>query len=430
MKKDKGAIGYYILKFMQNRKGLFGLNKKTVLLLIILFIIAFFVYWVTSTGYPTPYNYYVRLADAFLNGHLYLLDNPSWLNELVPNPSGVGYYVVYPPLPAVLMAPFVAIFGLELNQTLFGFFFSAATVVVAYLVAKSALTKTRQSTAISRSTYVWFAVLFGFSTIFWYLSSIGSVWLIAHVIATFFMLFALYECLNTNRPLIIGLLVGASFWCRLPTALCIFFFVALAIASQQDQGWLNKFKASLPYLVKLALGMSVFVLLNFAYNYARFGTIMDVGYWLIPGLMDEPWFQHGHFSLLYIPANLQPFLLGLPLLSSTAPYLHFPMSGMAIWFTTPAFLFALKSKIKDKVTLSSWLGILSIAAIIFTNAATGWGFGYRYAVDFYPFLFLLTVRGMGSDLKWYHKILIILGVIVNLVGVLAINKFPGAKVLV
>ena len=89
-----------------------------------------------------------------------------------------------------------------------------------------------------------------------------------------------------------------------------------------------------------------------------------------------------------------------------------------------------KSKIKDKVTLSSWFGILSIAVVIFTNAATGWGFGYRYAVDFYPFLFLLTVRGMGSDLKWYHKILIIIGVIVNLVGVLAINKFPGAKVLV
>jgi len=129
---------------MQNRKGLFIFNKKTVLVLIILFIIAFFVYWVTSTGYQTPYNYYVRLADAFLNGRLYLLDNPSWLNELIPNPLGAGYYVVYPPLPAVLMAPFVAIFGLELNQTLFGFFFSAGTVVVAYLVAKSALTKTRQ----------------------------------------------------------------------------------------------------------------------------------------------------------------------------------------------------------------------------------------------------------------------------------------------
>jgi hypothetical protein len=41
-----------------------------------------------------------------------------------------------------------------------------------------------------------------------------------------------------------------------------------------------------------------------------------------------------------------------------------------------------------------------------------------------PFLFLLTVRGMGGNLKWYHKLLIILGIVVNLVGVVAINLFP------
>ena len=93
-----------------------------------LFVVAFIVYWATGEGHATYYNYYVRLADAFLHGRLYLLDNPSWLNELIPNPAGIGYYVVYPPLPAVLMVPFVAIFGLELNQTLFGIFFAAATV--------------------------------------------------------------------------------------------------------------------------------------------------------------------------------------------------------------------------------------------------------------------------------------------------------------
>jgi hypothetical protein len=415
---------------MLNRKGLLGFNKKTALQLLILFTVAFLVYFATGTGSSTPYDYYVRLSDAFLHGRLYLLDNPSWLNELVPNPSGIGYYVVYPPLPAVLMVPFVAFFGTSLNQTLFGLFFAAATVVVAYLVARSVIAKMQQSTPASRQTYIWFAALLGFSTIFWYLSSIGSVWLIAQVIATFFMMLALYECFNKNRPLIIGLLVGASFWCRLPTALGIFFFVALIIAQQDTKGWMGKFKSALPYLAKLAAGMAVFVLLDFAYNYARFGTVFNVGYWLIPGVMDEPWFQYGHFSPLYIPANLAPFLLGLPMLASTAPYIQFPMSGMAIWFTTPAFLFTLKTKIKDKVTICAWLATFLIAAIIFNNAATGWGFGYRYAVDFYPFLFLLTVRGMGGNLRWYHKLLIIIGIIVNLIGVVAINKFPGASVLV
>ncbi|MCW4029242.1 MAG: DUF4407 domain-containing protein [Candidatus Bathyarchaeota archaeon] len=403
---------------------------QTAVILVVLFVAAFGVYWVTGEGH-TWYDYYVRLADAFLHGRLYLLDNPSWLNELIPNPNGPGWYVVYPPLPAFLMTPFVAIWGLNLNQTLFGLFFAAATVSIAYMLSKSVLKKAQEAPPKNNyQSYVWFAVLFGFSTIFWYLSSIGSVWLIAQVIATFFMFLALYEAFNKNRPLLIGLLVGASFWCRLPTVLGIFFFVAMAISQQPIKGIAGKFTSALPYLLKLAIGTGIFVVFEFLYNYARFGTIFPVGYWMIPGVLDEPWFSHGHFSLLYIADNLTPFLTGLPILTSVAPYVQFPMSGIAIWITTPAFIFALKSKLKDPVTWSSWLAIFCIAAVIFTNAATGWGFGYRYAMDFYPFLFILTVRGMGSNLKWYHKLLIIIGIIVNCWGVIAINKFPDVSVLV
>jgi hypothetical protein len=307
--------------------------------------------------------------------------------------------------------------------------FAAASVPLAYIVSRDILVKTKQTPA-SKSTYVWFAMLFGFSTLFWYLASIGSVWLIAQVIATFFMLLALHESFTKNRPLLVGLLIGASYWCRLPPVLGVFFFAGLAITQQQDLGLKNKFKSALPYLAKLAVGVGIFVLFNFAYNYVRFGSVFDVGYWMIPGVLNEPWFSHGHFSLLYITDNLRPFLTGLPILTSVAPYIQFPMAGIAIWVTTPAFVFALKSKVKDPVTWWSWLAIICIAAVIFTNAATGWGFGYRYAMDFYPFLFLLTVRGMGSNLKWYHKALIIIGVIVNCWGVLAINKFPGVPVLV
>jgi len=395
-----------------------------------LFVAATIVYYVTGVG-RTDYNYYVRLADAFLHGRLYLNDNPSWLNELVPNPSGPGWYVVYPPLPAFLMTPFVAIWGLNLNQTLFGLIFAGATIPLTYIVAKAILRKsTKPEAQISSQAYIWFAVLFGFSTIFWYLSSIGSVWLIAQVMATFFMMLALYEAFNKKRPFLIGLLVGAAFWCRLPTAMGIFFFAALSISQQKTHYWKDKFKSALPALTQMALGMGLFVLFNFAYNFIRFGTIVDVGYWLIPGVLDEPWFRHGHFSLLYITENLKPFLTGLPILTSTAPFLQFPMAGIAIWFTTPAFVFALKSKIKDPTTWWSWLAILCIAAVIFTNAATGWGFGYRYAMDFYPFLFILTVRGMGPNLKWYHKLLIIAGIIVNAWGVIAINQFPGVPTLI
>jgi hypothetical protein len=44
-------------------------------------------------------------------------------------------------------------------------------------------------------------------------------------------------------------------------------------------------------------------------------------------------------------------------------------------------------------------------------------------MDFYPFLFLLTVKGIGDEIRWDHKVLIVAGILINLWGVLWINKF-------
>jgi hypothetical protein len=434
------------------------ISKKTLLICVVLFIAAFAVYSVTGEGHATFYNYYVRLSDAFLHGRLYLLENPSWLNELVPNPSGPGYYVVYPPLPAFLMTPFVALVGWEnFSQTMFSVFFGALTVVVAYLVTRDLLKKPDGTPSKYLSTPIWGAILFGFSTLFWWLASNGSVWLIAQAMSAFFLLLGIHEAFGKARPLLMGLLVGASFWCRLPTILGIFFFAGLIISRQQlpddfrprGLSWLStslnelslpmriarlifnsvqklaaKTRLAIKPLFLLAVGVGVFVAFDMAYNYARFGAFFDVAYWMIPGILNEPWFSKGLFSLEYIIDNLRPFLTGLPTLNSTFPYLHPSIVGLAIWFTTPAFIFALRSKIKDAVTWSAWIAILGIAFVIFTKGLSGWGFGYRYAMDFYPFLFILTIRGMGEKLRWYHILLIVLGVAVNLWGTLGANLLP------
>jgi hypothetical protein len=51
-------------------------------------------------------------------------------------------------------------------------------------------------------------------------------------------------------------------------------------------------------------------------------------------------------------------------------------------------------------------------------------FGYRFGVDFYPFLILLTIKNVsGTNLRWHHYLLLIMGVIVNAWGTILINKF-------
>lgn len=386
------------------------------LVYVFLFVLSFTIFWLSGEG-PTYYDYYVRLSDAFLHGRLYLLEQPSWLNELIPFEK--GYYVVYPPFPAVVMLPVVAIFGTTLNQTLVSVFVGSLSVVLACIVAQDV---TGERGDQDGHIPIWAAVLFGFGTIYWYLTSVGSAWYLAHVLSVFFLFLAIHEALTKRRPLLLGLLVGASYWCRLPTILTIVFFAALIGFTNRWDGT----KIRVP-LLKLFAGASVFVGLNMLYNYVRFGTPFDVGYWLIPGILDEPWFSEGQFSISYIACNLGIILAALPAFSSEPPYVLPRWTGMAIWVTTPAFIFALRSNRKEAITWACWLAVLAVASVLFTRGCSGWGFGYRYAMDFYPFLFLLTVKGMGGrargKLRWHHKALIILSVLVNLWGVIWVNKF-------
>jgi hypothetical protein len=91
---------------------------------------------------------------------------------------------------------------------------------------------------------------------------------------------------------------------------------------------------------------------------------------------------------------------------------------MALWFGR-----------KDKFILACWAAILPTALMLFTFAGTGWAqFGYRFQLDFMPFLFLLTAYAMGPDLKWHHKGMIILSVLLNLWAILWVYQFePNAS---
>jgi hypothetical protein len=120
--------------------------------------------------------------------------------------------------------------------------------------------------------------------------------------------------------------------------------------------------------------------------------------------------------------------LSPPAIIDTWPYIVPSKVGLSILITSPVFIFAFFAGIRNRFSLACWSAILPIAFLIFTKSGTGWTqFGYRYALDFYPFLLLLTFRGIGSEIKWYHKLLIIMGVLVNLWGVLFINKFEWFK---
>lgn len=393
----------------------FVIGRYHICFAILLFIITFLVYYFTTERHPTPYNSFVRLADAFLHGRLYLTEKITWL-ELAPKDG--RYYIVPPPMPAILLMPFVSVFGLATNQTLASIILGSLNIVLIFLVTRGIIK--------NRIVQLWTTAMFGFGTIHWWIATAGGVWTFSQVTSVSFLFLAIYAVFKGKHSLLVGLLLGASFWSRLPTIFSLPFFIIMLsdrwLKKPSDTNILNRVDPK--PLFYLGVGVGIFVCLNFIYNFLRFGTPLDVSYYLIPGILEEPWYKNGIFDISYIPRHLRVIFKGIPIFLSTFPYVKPSWDGMAIWITTPAFAYALFADIRDKLAIGCWLSIIPIALLDFTHGTWGFAqFGYRFGMDFYPFLFLLTVMGMGDRVRWHHMILICFGILVNLWGVLWINKF-------
>lgn len=260
---------------------------------------------------------------------------------------------------------------------------------------------------------IWTGLLTAFGTITWFMASVGSSWYLGQICAFFFLTAALNEGLGLKRPYLIGVFMGAAYLARIETLITLPIFLYLCF----DKKWLKNF-------MLMAAGFMPFIIFNFNYNLARFGVIWDKAYTLIPGVESESWFDKGLVNLSYIPRHLDIIFTALPSFENKPPFAHPGLGGLAIWFTTPAFLYALRARIKERLVQFLWLSIILISLIIFSHGSTGFAqFGYRFAVDFYPFLILLTIKGVAEKgVKWHHWLLLIFSIIVNFWGVVWINK--------
>ena len=105
----------------------------------IVLIITGVIYWLSARlfGRTSSPNvaYFNDLADAFLRGRLYLSHPPATYD--LTQYQG-RWYVPFPPLPALLMLPSVAVLGVSgVNTILFGAIIGATNVAVAFLLLES-----------------------------------------------------------------------------------------------------------------------------------------------------------------------------------------------------------------------------------------------------------------------------------------------------
>ncbi|HWP63496.1 MAG TPA: hypothetical protein VNO86_08510 [Candidatus Binatia bacterium] len=355
-------------------------------------MVAIAVYVFTTSPERNVFDYFVRLADAFLHGRLGVTEAPSWLNELIPAGDGL-WYVPYPPMPAVVLLPVVALFGTEIHQQLVSAVLGGLSVGLAWLALG-------RLGLVGRARF-WLTATFGFGTVLWYVAEVGSAWYFAHVVAVLFSLAALVLVLERRGPGLAGLLLGCATLARLPVGLSAPFFLAAALGL----GWPPRrpddtraaVRTGLAFVAGLAVPLAAYAL----YNLARWGTPIDQGYVRIPGIFEDPIYaEHGILSIHYIPRNLYAIFFRSWNYVDQPPYLQPSWWGLSVFFTTPVYLWLAKARLDDPRVVWAAIGTGLALIPIVTHGNVGiTQFGYRFSLDVQPLLFVILASAFRDGMS-------------------------------
>jgi len=397
---------------------------KKIFLSIAVFVIALTVYWGTAAWFgktDTPDTaYFNHLAVAFLHGQLYLAQPPENHDLTLYNDH---WYVPFPPLPALLMLPWVALVGSPAIKTvLFCAIFGALNVTFIYLLLE-ALSR-RGWSKLSTTDNLWLIGLFALGSVHWYMATIGSVWFVGQICTVTFVALAVWSAITNGSPWLAGLALGLAMVGRPNVALT--WPLLLGIAAMQLQT--KEDRIAWPALVKWAIASAVPMGLAVAglllYNNARFGNPLDFGYLNenVADKLKEALRTYGQFNIHYTPKNFWSMWLAGPKWEPKANFWIPDGEGMSLFFTTPALIYLARTyrnaRGRALLVLGGWVafGLLLIPLLLYYN--TGWyQFGYRFSLDFMVPVMVLLAVAAGEQISGSMRSLILAGMIVNLYGV-------------
>ena len=350
---------------------------------------------------PTLNAYFNYLADAFLHGQLNLRLIPPTTHDLVY--FGGQYFLYWPPLPALLLLPFVAVFGVNFSDVLFTVVVGALNVALMSVLLHSAqrrglidLTPTQRS---------WLVMFFALGTVHITLTPFGRVWFVGQLVALTCVLLTYLAALRLEGLrafVLVGFGVGATFLTRNHMAFAGLWPLVYLVARHRSSGW-RRLLGGVMASAMPALGA---VLLFGIYNYLRFGNFFDVGvnYHLMdPNFVDE-YRQYGLLSIHYLPVNFFYQYIAYPL-----PYNPQTFAGGGLFWLSPLWSAAVWGAIKGRPRWSAGVLVVTVGLVavpILLLMGTGWEqFGPRYTLDFSVPLMLLTALGIR---RWPLQVIVLL----------------------
>jgi len=375
--------------------------------------------------HASPYNNYVLLADAFLHGHVWI-NQPSPAIDALPYRG--SYYIIEAPLPAIVLMPFVARFGLDTNQSLLGIAFCG--------IAIAALWNIMENMRVVFASRVAVAVMFFAGTDLFWCASLGDVWFLAHLASAAMTMLALRELSAERRPWLVALWACAAAESRfaMVVALPVYFAMLLLPTSFSALVEMPKLRQLQQRFMRVAPSfggvVAVFLLAWVLYNISRWGVPTDIGYtaWYHQDSAGSP--TGSPFALQYLTYELRAFFTAMPTWQSTFPYIVSPLSGIALEITSPGLLLALFARGDRRLILAMWAATILTAIPSFLYYVDGYSqFGMRHALDFEPFLMILLAAALRNRLRLWQALLCGYSAIVGTWGVWYWHAIMGRAVL-
>ena len=368
-------------------------------------LVAFALAAFLAYGRSTPYNGYVLLAQAFAHGQIAIAWPGTWIDAL---PFAGRYWIIEAPFPAVLLLPWVAVFG-SANQTVLALLLCGVATGACWLTCE------RLGVAVASTAWVC-AFLFAGTQLAW-CAMLGDVWFVAHVASVACAFLALAELTGRRRGSLVALALVAAAFSRFALVLAIPVFAWLVL---RDRAADERRRAAIGFGAVVALGAVVWV----AYNQARWGVWYDIGYtaWYHGDSAGSP--DGSPFQLKYFTYQLWSFFVQGAQFQATWPFVIPSLSGLAMTWTSPALVLALFARRPRALVVGLWLATLLVAGPSFIYYVNGFAqFGMRHALDFEPFVVVLMALAIPARVPVLAKAAIAWSAAVGLWGIWFWNAF-------
>jgi hypothetical protein len=416
-------------------------------------------------GRPSGNAHFVHMADGWLDGRLALEDKPPgwrerkfddwavvWTLELQDGSELRGYpcrtdecartkgrretwwivgrgwvelerrdivrrhdtwYVSFPPGPAAVMLPFVAVFGLRTPDVLLTCVAGALVPLVLVLL----LDRERGTDSGKGTEHLLAAAAWTFGSPATLLAANGRVWFTAQIFGALFLVLYLFAGWRARRPGLAGMCLAIAIACRpinhLPALVVFLWF------------WWREGRARRAlarFLVPLVVvGLAVAWL-----NVARFGDPFEFGHRFLEVRWQARMQELGLFDVAYLRRNLECMLWLLPQWQGAVPFLRVSMHGTALWLGSAWVVLAAFARERFSGRAVVWLAALgsAIPSLLYQNSGQI-QFSYRFAVDWLPLVLVAIVLGGGFRRRTLAATLVVLSIAVQSWGAWWFARAPG-----